>query len=137
MVNLLKFFHGNRRQKVILNGECSSWADIPFGVPQSSILWPVLFLIYINDLSYGLKSECKLFADDTCLFSVVHDAVTSKNDQTVIYDWVYQWKMKFNPDLCKQAQEIIFSRRVSKSFRTDFHFENNPVNFFSISLRTC
>ena len=88
MVNLLKVFHGNRRQKVILNGECSSWADIPFGVPQYSILWPVLFLIYINDLSYGLKSECKLFADDTCLFSVVHDVI-SKNDQTVIYDWLY------------------------------------------------
>ena len=135
MVNLLKVFHGNRRQKVILNGECSSWADIPFGVPQYSILWPVLFLIYINDLSYGLKSECKLFADDTCFFFVVHDVI-SKNDQT-IYGWVYQWKVKFNPDLCKQAQEIIFSRKVSNSFLPDVHFENNRVNFLSISLQTC
>ena len=120
-----------------MNGECSSWANIPFGAPQYSIVWPVLFLIYINDLSFGLKSECKLFADDTCLFSVVHDVVISKNDQTVIYDWMYQWKVKFNPDLCKQAQEIIFSRRVSKSFCPDVHFENNPVNFLSISLQTC
>ena len=77
MVNLLKDFQSNRRQKVILNGECSSWANIPFGVPQYSIVWPVLFLIYINDLSFGLKSECKLFADDTCLFSVVHDVAIS------------------------------------------------------------
>ena len=88
MVNLLKDFLSNRRQKVILNGECSSWADIPFGAPQYSIVGPVLFLIYINDLSFGLKSECKLFADDTYLFSVVHDVI-SKNDQTVIYDWLY------------------------------------------------
>ena len=55
----------------------------------------------------------------------------------VIYDWIHQWKVKLNPDLRKQAQEIIFSRRVSKSFCPDVHFENNPVNFLSISLQTC
>ena len=121
MVNVLKGFLSNGKQSVILNGQCCSWADIPFGAPQCSIVWPLLFLTYINDLSVGLESECKLFAEDTCLFSVVHDVVISKNDQTVIYDWVYQWKIKFNPDLSKQAQEIIFSRKVSKSFRPDIH----------------
>ena len=137
MVNLLEEFLSNRRQKVIMNGECFSWPDIPFAALQYFIVWPVLFLIIINDLSFELKSKCKLFADDTCLFSVVHDVAISKNDWPMIYDWVYQWKVKFNPDLCKQAQEIIFSRKVSKSFRLDVHFENNPVNFYSISLQTC
>ena len=67
-------------QRVVLNGQCSSWVDIRAGVPQGSILGPLLFLIYVNDLPDGLKSECKLFADDTSLFSVVHDIGTSASD---------------------------------------------------------
>ena len=85
MVNILKYFLSNRNQRVILNGQCSSWADIPFGASQCFIAWPLLFLIHINNLSVGLKSECKLFAEDTCLFSVVHDFVISKNDQTDLW----------------------------------------------------
>ena len=50
---------------MVLNGQCSSWVDIRAGIPRGSILGPLLFLIYVNDLSNGLKSECKLFAGDT------------------------------------------------------------------------
>ena len=62
---------------VVLNGQTSSWADVNAGVPQGSILGPLLFLIYINDLADGLSSNAKLFADDTSLFSVVHNANTT------------------------------------------------------------
>ena len=97
---------------------CSSWVDIRAGVPQGSNLGTVLFLIYVNDLPDGLKSECKLFADDTSLFSVVHDISTSasdiNNDLTLISNWAFQWKMSFNPDPSKQAQEIIFSRKKNE-----------------------
>ena len=57
MINILEDFPSNRKQKVILNGECSSWADIHTGVPQGSILGALLFLIYINDLSTDIKSK--------------------------------------------------------------------------------
>ena len=63
-----------------MNGQCSSWADVNAGVPQGSILGPLLFLIYIDDLSDGFKSECKLFVDDTSPFSMVNDINTSASD---------------------------------------------------------
>ena len=62
---------------VVLNGQTSSWTDVNAGVPQGSTLGPLLFLIYINDLADGLSSNAKLFADDTSLFSVVHNSNTT------------------------------------------------------------
>ena len=74
--NILSDFLRNRKQRVTLNGQSSSWTNVNAGVPQGSILGPLLFLIYINDLPDGLSSNAKLFADDTSLFSVVHDTNT-------------------------------------------------------------
>ena len=115
LLNLLSNFLRNRKQRVVLNGQTSSWADVNAGVPQGSILGPLLFLIYINDLADGLSSNAKLFADDTSLFSVVHNANTTakelNNDLVKISRWAYQWKMSFNPDPSKQAQEVIFIKK--------------------------
>ena len=61
-----------------MNGQCSSWAVVNAGV-QGSILGPLLLLMYINDLSDSLKSECTLFADDTSLFSVVSINTSAKD----------------------------------------------------------
>ena len=80
-----------RKQRVALNGQFSSWTSIEAGVPQGSILGPLLFLICINDLSDDLMSNVKLFADVTSLFSVGHDVNTSStnlsNDLRKISDW--------------------------------------------------
>ena len=100
--------------------------------PQESILGPLLFLVYINDLSTGLSSNPRLFADDTSLFSVVHDRNTSanelNNDLLKIRSLAYQWKMNFNPDPSKQAQEVIFSRKIKKPNHPELIFNNIPVN---------
>ena len=77
LLNILSDFLRNRKQRVTLNGQSSSWTNVNAGVPQGSILGPLLFLIYIDDLSDGLSSNAKQFADDTSLFSVVHDINTS------------------------------------------------------------
>ena len=65
-------------------------------------LGPLLFLIYINDLSDGISSNPKLFADDTSLFSVVQNINSAANDLNSdlmkISDWAFQWKMRFNPE---------------------------------------
>ena len=106
-------FLSSRYQRVLLNGQASSWSPVLAGVPQRSILGPRFNLIYINDLSHNLSSTVKLFADDTSVFSIVHDIDSStkqlNDDLKKISDWVYQWKMSFNPDLSKQAREVIFS----------------------------
>ena len=113
---LLIDFLKNCQQRVVLNGQSSSWTKVNAGVPQGSILGPLLFLIYINDLPNGLQSNPKLFADDTSLFSTVQDITTStvslNNDLTKISEWAVQWKMNFNPDPSKQAQELQFSRKI-------------------------
>ena len=73
-----------------------------YWVPQVSILGPLLFLIYINDLIEGLTTNLMLFADDNSLFSVVNDTQTSANDLNkdlkIISNWVFQWKMNLNPN---------------------------------------
>ena len=76
LLNLLENYLTDRCQRVVLNGQTSSWTLVLASVPQGSILGPLLFLIYINDLPNELQSNAKLFADDTSLFAVVND----KND---------------------------------------------------------
>ena len=132
LLNILSEFPRNRKQRVTLNGQSSSWANVNAGVPQGSILGPLLFLIYINDLPDGLSSNAKLFADDTSLFSVVHYINTSAIELNIglkkINDWAFQWKMTFNPDRSKQAQEIIFSRKLKKATHPPLLFNNNNVS---------
>ena len=114
MLNLLKDFLKYRKQRVLLNGQNTAWKGITSGVPQGSILEPLLFLIYISDLSDDLPLNCKLFADDTSLFSVVHDVAISSfelnGNLAKISEWDFKWKLSFNPDPTKSAQEVIFSR---------------------------
>ena len=94
-------------------------------------------MIYINDITEGLSSNAKLFADDTSLFSVIHDIQTSANnlikdlnlnkDLERISNWATQWKMNFNPDTTKQASEVIFSRKLKKNVYPPLLFNNVSV----------
>ena len=116
---------------MVLNAQASSWADVKTGVPQGSILGPLFFLIYINDLSENLKSTVKLFADDKSIFHVVKDLNTSaeilNHDLTRISEWAYRWKMSFNTDPSKQAQEVLFCNKVTKTNHPNIIFNSNMV----------
>ena len=80
-LNILSDLLSNRKQRVVFNGQTSSWAIITTGIPQGSILGPLLFLIYINNLPDGFTSIVKLFADDTSLFSLLHDITASAKER--------------------------------------------------------
>ena len=84
--SLLKLFENylhNRKQRVVLNGSSSDYSEIESGVPQGSVLGPLLFLIYINDLERNIKSNIRFFADDAMFLSVVNDPVISADDIVV------------------------------------------------------
>ena len=132
--NLLAFFKSylsNRNQRVVINGSESDWGIIEAGVPQGSVLGPLLFLIYINDLEKGIKSGIKFFADDTSLFSIVRDVDISaddlNHDLNLISQWAFQWKMSFNPDPNKQAVQVIFSNKAATQNHPKIYFNNNEV----------
>ena len=129
----MKHFLVNRKQWVVLNGLSSSWINVAAAVLQGSILGPLLFLIYINNLGEVLSSNTLiLFADDTSLFSVIHDSVITtselNSDLARIKQWAFQWKMSFNPDLNKQTQEVKSSRKLKKVSHPLLGFNNNYVS---------
>ena len=128
----MKHFLTTRKQRFVLNGQSFSWTNVKARVPQGFILGPWIFLIYTDDLTDGLSSNAKLFADDTSLFSIFNDSVitASKLNSYLarIKQWAFQWKMSYNPDLNKQAPEVLVSRKLKKVCHHSLRFNNNNVS---------
>ena len=107
------FLHG-RKQCVLLDGVCSSEVPVLSGVPQGSVLGPVLFLAYINDLADDISSKVRLFADDTIISREIRckqDAITLQDDLDKLQAWGSRWQMSFHPGKC---QVLRVSRSRSK-----------------------
>ena len=83
LLNNLIDFLNNRKQRVALNGQSSNWVDVKAGVPQGSVMGPLLFLIYIDDLSEGLITNAKLFADDTSFFRLFETSLLVPKNSTM------------------------------------------------------
>ena len=128
---LLKNYLRACQQRVVLNGQTSSWLNVTAGVPQGSALGPLLFLIYIYCLSDEKTSSCKIFADDTPLSSKIENKSFSNfqlnEDLEAIGKWAFQWKMLSNPDPIKQAIEVCFSHKQDKVVYPPLKFNNNDV----------
>ena len=126
-----KDYLNNRNQRVVLNGIHSDWASVDAGVLQGSVLGPLLFLVYINDLTDNISSQMRLFADDSSLFTSVNDVDQThekiEQDLSTITKWAYQWKMVFNPDITKQAVEVIFLLKTKKPSHPELIFNGVPV----------
>ena len=94
----------DRKMIIMVRGEYSEWVDVISGVPQGSVLGPILFLIYVNDIPEIVNRSIKMFADDTKLFRTVKtidDCNILQNDLNTLSQWTNDWLLSFNVDKCK------------------------------------
>ena len=128
LLALIQDYLANRKQRVVLNGKSSEWAKISAGVPQGSVLGPLFFLVYINDLIDNVNCDIKMFADDTSLFSCVDDPVKSalqlNEDLETVELWAWQWKMHFNAE---KTEEVVFSCKRFKPNHPPLLLGNSQV----------
>ena len=106
-LNWIRAFLLGRTQAVVLEGERSSEVPVTSGVPQGSVLGPLLFLLYINDLPQNIQSQVRLFADDTAVYLTVSsfkDVNILQADLDTLQEWERTWDMEFNPGKCQVLQ---------------------------------
>jgi hypothetical protein len=125
----LKNYLQDRQQRVGLNGQFSEWGKIKAGVPQGSVLGPLLFLIFINDLTY-IASKCKirLFADDTCLFIEVDNPTEAANnlnqELALIEQWAKKWLVTFSPP---KTKEMVITKKTAKRNHPPLILNNQEI----------
>ena len=131
LFGFLRSYLQNRSQRVVIDGFHSEYMQVESGVPQGSVLGPLLFLIYINDLQNNISSNVKYFADDTMMYQIVESPIISSrelnDDLEKIRQWAHKWKLEFNPDPTKQATEMIFSCKRNKPVHPPLFFSQNLV----------
>ena len=94
----------DRTQRVVVNGVQSQAAQVTSGVPQGSFLGPILFLVFINDISDGVLNTLKLFVDDSKIYKTTRshqDALELQNDLDCLMSWSDRWQFGFNINKCK------------------------------------
>ena len=114
----LRAFLGSRSQRIVIDGEESESLPVTSGVPQGSVLGPILFLIYINDLPNEVCSQVRLFADDTALYLTLEsedDSSILQNDLNILSAWETRWDMGFNPSKCQVLHRASTFTRVNGS----------------------
>jgi len=123
----IKAFLNNRRQRVVLGDVFSNWVNVLSGVPQGSVLGPLLFLIYINDLPYVCNSgSCVfLYADDAKLYKHIlndQDRFILQEDINNLTEWANKWLIKLNINKCKV---VSYGRTINHNF--SYHIDNIQV----------
>ena len=104
---LLKWFESfliGRKQRVVLGDFVSDWAETSRGVPQGSVLGPLFFVLFINDLPEFVRYTCELYADDSKIMAGLRssaDGDSLQEDILAVTDWTRKWLMKLNASKCK------------------------------------
>lgn len=117
--DLIKWFHSflnNRKQRVLLGDVVSDWKSVTSGVPQGSVIGPLLFVIYINDLPERFGNHSKLYADDSKIIAIIKDINSRsnlQNDIDKLTNWTDDWLMRLNASKCKVVH---FGRASNNSF---------------------
>ena len=122
----IKAFLSKRMQSVVVNGQSSAPQPVTSGVPQGSVLGPLLFLIFINDISQDLQSDIRLVADDSILYRQIksnEDHIIMQNDLSKLHSWSKTWQMDLNVTKC--AIMSVTHKRTPSSF--DYTMDNQTV----------
>nr|XP_012563445.1 unnamed protein product [Hydra vulgaris] len=132
VLNWIKAFLSNRSQRVILGNTSSTWVKVTSGVPQGSVLGPMLFIIFINDLPEHINSEnlCKMYADNTKILSVVkttEDKAHLQSDIDSVVTWTRTWLMELNNKKCKVMHFIPSVGPVITDWYLDEHRPREAV----------
>ena len=101
LLQWVRSFLSERKQRVRVGSEYSKKSDVLSGIPQGSILGPVLFTIFINDLPNSIESTCKIFADDTKIYNNTDENKTIQKDLNTLQKWTDDWNLYFNVSKCK------------------------------------
>jgi hypothetical protein len=104
MINWIHNFLTDRIQQVVVNGVESEWKPVTSGIPQGSVLGPLMFVIFINDLPDTVNGQVYIFADDTKVFKNIQKAMDGsilQNDLNSMSIWSDTWLLKFHPEKCK------------------------------------
>ena len=120
----IRHFLTGRTQWVSINSISSSKIDVRSGVPQGTVLGPLLFLVYINDLPERIKSKIRLFADDSYLYRIIEnpqDTAELQSDLNALIKWEKQWSIKFYPDKCK----VLRITKKLKPIEGDYYMHNH------------
>ena len=129
LLRWFKSYLSHRRQRVVLNWVESNWADVIAGVPQGSILGPLLFLIYINDIVNNIRSFIRLFADDTTIYIIIDNPQTAafilNTDLETINGWSHDWLVDFNPT---KTSTLLISQRQHPFFHPSLEMNNVVLN---------
>ena len=128
MHNRFENYLTDRIQRVTIPGGNSEWVKINAGVPQGSILGPLLFLLYINDIVHEINSSIRLFADDTSIYIIVDFPVAAAQilniDLERIANWAAKWLVNFNAN---KNESMLISRKILQINHPILHFNNVPI----------
>ena len=128
LINWISNYLSNRSQRVFINSSFSETSILNAGVPQGSVLGPLLFLIYVNDIADSLLSTTRLFADDSSLAvssqNIVDMETILNTDLSSITQWSKQWLVNFNPS----KTEVMFFTLAQRD-RPSLYFEDTPLSF--------
>ena len=130
--NWIKAWLSNRTQQILLDGITSSSVAVTSGVPQGTVLGPLMFLLYINDITTNIKSPLRIFADDCLLYRVINspeDTIILQQDLDQISHWVKIWQLRLNVTKCalircsRSLTPIVHHYTLNNSFlkETDQH----------------
>ena len=125
----IKTWLTSRTQQVVVDGECSAPTPVKSGVPQGTVLGPLMFLLYINDIPDNLDSSTniRLFADDCLLYRSItsdQDSHILQNDLSSLVDWSEKWQMSFNTRKCKTLR--VTTKRNPIDFT--YHMGNDALD---------